>query len=178
MMMPDYAELKPDAETFARVWKRVMPDERLSQIVLHTQEEGAGMIQNVPSVPAREGDDVRLRPVLEALDEGMAGVEAILRRQPGAWPLGDEMRKSAAQFRAAWLLTAGYPWRKGSQGQGSRGELARLLREQYRWELRFAQLCREAEAAVQAEDLREIFPEQAQSGQKRRKMLRHLLGGT
>ena len=145
-MMSDYAELKPDSETFARVWKRVMPDERLSQIVLHTQEEGAGAVQNVPSVPEREGDEVRLRPVLEALDEGVAGVEAILRRQPGAWPLRDEMRKSAAQFRAAWLLAAGQPWRKGSQGQGSRGELTRLLREQYQCELRFSQLCREAEA--------------------------------
>lgn len=178
MMMPDYAELRPDAETFARVWKRVMPDERLSQIVLHTQEEEAGQMQNAPSVLEREGDEVRLRPVLEALDEGMAGVEAILRRQPGAWPLRDEMRKSAAQLRAAWLLAAGRPWRKGSQGQGSRGELARLLREQYQWELRFSQLCREAEAAIRAEDLREIFPEQMQSGKKRRKMLRHLLGGT
>ena len=175
--MADYAELKPDAETFARVWKRVMPDERLSRIVVHTPEEGADLTRNVPSVPEGKGDDIHLRPVLEALDEGLVGVEGILRRQPGAWPLREEMGKSAAQLRAAWLLATGRTWSRADRGQSGPGGLAQLLREQYRWELRFAQLCREAEAAVRAEDLREIFPEQGKSSQRRRKMLRHLLGG-
>ena len=172
----DYQELTPDAETFARVWKRVMPDEQLSQIVVHSPGEQAQPRQKMPAAPAREGDDIRLRPVLEALDEGMAGAEGIVRRQPGAWPLREDLSKSAAQLRAAWMLLTGRKWLPAAGRQGGREGMPRLLREQYLWELRFAQLCREAEAAVQAEDVREIFPEQMASSQRRRKMLRHLMG--
>ena len=51
MTMREYQELTPDAEMFARVWKRVMPDESLSRIVVHTPE---GKTQGKTQLPAEE----------------------------------------------------------------------------------------------------------------------------
>lgn len=183
--MQEYQELTPDAETFARVWKRVMPDESLSQIVVHTpehQEEKKPPVSQPRAAraevqPTQEGDEARLRRLLETLDEGGQGVGEILRRQPGAWPLREDLNKSAAQIRAAWLLLTGRRWNPCRQGRGRRDSLPRVLRDQYVWEIRFSQLCREAGAAMEREDLREIFPEQEEASRRRRRMLRHLLAG-
>lgn len=177
--MQDYPNLTPDAETFARVWKRVMPDESLSQIVVHAPEEhGQGEVEKPPvNKTGVIGDEERLRGVLEAMDEGMMLTGEIFRRQPGAWPLRENLRTSAAQLRAAWQLLTGRRWRGAGALPSGRESFQRILREQYLWEIRFSQLCREAGEQMRAEDLREIFPEQEEASRKRRRMVRHLLGG-
>lgn len=175
--MQEYPNLTPDAETFARVWKRVMPDESMSRIVVHPPEGK----QDEPEpfqTPRRAGDEELLRQMLEVLDEGVAGVEEIARRQPGAWPLRENLNRSAAQLRAAWLLLTGRRWSRSRAGQGKRVTMPQLLRDQYLWELRFSRLCRETGEIMEREDIREIFPEQEGGSMGRRRMLRHLLAQT
>lgn len=188
--MQDYQELTPDAETFRRVWQRVMPDAEHSPIVVHSpgKEQGKQRAASVPPRPQPQpqpqpkpeepaGDESGLRKLLQELDEGLGTVAAIVRRQPGAWPLRDSIRKSAAQVRAAWFLLTGRRWNR-PQGMGQGGELGALLRRQYVWEIRFSQLCRELEQTLQAGDLREILPELEGESRRRRSMIRSLLGRT
>lgn len=177
--MQDYPNLTPDAETFARVWKRVMPDESLSQIVVHSPEEHKQREQQSPAAneAGTMGDEERLRGLMEAMDEGMMLTGEIFRRQPGAWPLRENLRTSAAQLRAAWQLLTGRRWRDAGAMTSGREQFQRILREQYLWEIRFSQLCREAGEQMRAEDLREIFPEQEDASRRRRRMVRHLLAG-
>ena len=174
--MQDYQELVPDAELFARVWKRVMPDESMSPIEVH-RPEGHVPKEKGPAVPPKPGRDDRawLREVLEEMEAGLARGGDILRRDPGAWPLEENMRKSAAQLRAAWLLLTGERWRGRPAPRPHRGSMEDLLREQYLWELRFSGLCRQAGEGMKRSDAAEIMPEQERESMKRRRMLRHML---
>lgn len=176
--MQEYEQLVPDAEMFARVWKRVMPDESGSPIVVHPpeRERKEPKPPQTPPPPVKE-DREWLREMLTEMDEGSARVGEILRRDPGAWPLGDSMRKSAAQLRAAWFLLTGERWRSAGRGQPSGGSMEGLLREQYLRELRFSELCRQAAGHLRHGDLAEILSEQEAASGRRRRMLRHMLAG-
>lgn len=182
--MKEYQELAPDEETFRRVWKRVMPDENLSQIVVHSPKENNGKGPTPepalpsPQPPASGGDEQRLRQVLETLDEGLMGAGGILRRQPGAYPLWDSLRRSAAQAQAAWFLLTGARWPARRQRAGNRERPGAVLRRQYVWEIQFSQLCREMGRAMEAEDIREIFPDMEEETRRRRAMIRNLLVST
>lgn len=182
--MQEFQELAPDQETFARVWKRVMPDESVSPIVVHQPPKG----QNRPARPRPTpqpgpepipepvaGDEQLLRRLLESVEEGLAGAGEILRRQPGARPLLESLRGSAGQLRAAWFLLTGRRWQPGRMNQSGGGELSALLRRQYIWEIDFSHLARETGRAVQAEDVREIFPELEEQSARRRGMIRRML---
>ena len=168
--MQDYQELVPDAELFARVWKRVMPDESMSPIEVHRPEKG-------PAEPPKPERDDRewLREVLEEMEAGHGRAGAILRRDPGAWPLEENTRKSMAQLRAAWLLLTGERWRSRGDGRSYRGSMENLLREQFLWELRLSALCRQAGEELKGAEAAEIMPEQEMGSLKRRRMLRHML---
>lgn len=174
--MQDYQELVPDAELFARVWKRVMPDESMSLIEVH-RPEGHAPKEKGSAVPPKPRRDDRewLREVLEEMEAGLGRAGDILRRDPGAWPLEENMRKSAAQLRAAWLLLTGERWRSRAEGRPYRGSMENLLREQYLWELRLSGLCRQAGEELKSADGAEIMPEQESESRKRRRMLRHML---
>ena len=174
--MQEYEQLVPDVETFARVWKRVMPDENMSPIVVH-HPPAAKQLNPVPPPPKPEPrhDEVRLRELLEQMEEGMAGVDEILRRDGGAWPLRESIQKSAAQLRAAWMLLTGRRWQGGRKRYPVPGRMEALLREQYLWELRFAQLCKEAAEQINAADAAEIMHGQEEASRRRRTMLRHML---
>ena len=172
--MQDYEELVPDAEMFARVWKRVMPDEEASPIVVHRSGERR-MQTPPPRQPDGLGDEARLRELLEQMDEGMARGREILRRDRGAWPLKESLDRSAAQLRAAWMLYTGDRWRSAMRSMPVPGRMDTLLREQYLWELRFSQLCREAGEKLTGADMAEIMPEQEKDSGRRRRMLRHML---
>ena len=84
MTMREYQELTPDAEMFARVWKRVMPDESLSRIVVHTQE-GKTQSELQPTVAEvmRSGipkERELLREVLEEMEAVRRGAHCAGRR--------------------------------------------------------------------------------------------------
>ena len=173
--MQEYEQLVPDAEMFARVWKRVMPDESMSPIVVHPP----GATEPPKPLSAEQGSRegrVWLGEILEELDEGNIRAAEILRRDPGAWPLRDSMQKSAAQLRAAWLLLTGTRWKSRGSRYPTGGSTEKLLREQYLWEVRFSDLCRRAGKALQGADPAEIMPEQERESGRRRRMLRHMLG--
>ena len=178
--MLEYQELMPDAELFARVWKRVMPDERLSHIVVHTPEEQTAQ-RNLTSPTAESPKPVvpdereLLAEVLEQMESVRRGVEEILRRDPGAWPLGESVRKSMPQLRAAWLILTGERRKGKNIRQTATGSMETLLREQYRRELCFSERCRQLEELLGGTDVSEIMAEQRQESGRRRRMLRHML---
>ena len=176
--MQEYQQLVPDAEMFARVWKRVMPDENGSPIVVHPpeRERKEAKPPQTPPPPVRE-DGAWLREMLTEMDEGSVRVGEILRRDPGAWPLGDSMRKSTAQLKAAWFLLKGERWRSTGRRQPFGGSMEALIREQYLRELRFSELCRQAEEQLRRGDGAEIVSEQEEASVRRRRMLRHMLAG-
>jgi hypothetical protein len=176
--MQEYQQLVPDAEMFARVWKRVMPDESGSPIVVHPPE-GERKEPKPPRTPPKPVKEERewLREVLAEMEEGAARVGEILRRDPGAWPLRDSMGKSAAQLKAAWFLLTGERWRNAGRRQPVGGSMEALLREQYLRELRFSELCRQAGEHLRRGDLAEIMSEQEDASSRRRRMLRHMLAG-
>lgn len=174
--MQEYQQLVPDAEMFARVWKRVMPDESGSPIVVHPPE-GERKEPKPPQSPPKPVKEERewLREMLTEMEAGSARLGEILRRDPGAWPLGDSMGKSTAQLKGAWFLLTGERWRNTGRRQSVGGSMEALLREQYLRELRFSELCREAEEHLRRGDLAEIVSEQEAASSRRRRMLRHML---
>ena len=174
--MQEYQQLVPDAELFARVWKRVMPDESAGPIVVHQPGGQKQEPPQPPSPPVRE-DRGWLREVLEEMDGCAVGVGEILRRDPGAWPLGESVRKSAAQLKAAWFLLTGERWKSPARRGAISGSMENLLREQYVRELRLSELCRQAGEHLQRGDVAEIMPEQEAASNRRRRMLRHMLAG-
>ena len=177
MTMREYQELTPDAEMFARVWKRVMPDESLSRIVVHTPEGKTQLPAEEILRPDIQKEQELLRGVLEAIEAVRRGAGEILRRDPGAWPLGESVRESTAQFRAAWLLLTGEHKRGGNVLPPISGSMESLLRGQYARELRLSELCRELEEMLKGTDLEEVPAEQRRESGRRRRMLRHMLAG-
>ena len=182
MTMQEYEQLVPDAEMFARVWKRVMPDEKSSCIVVHQPKEKGGRRppvppKEVPPEPRCREDRAWLREAMEEMEAGIFRAGEILRRDPGAWPLGESMGRSAAQLKAAWLLLTGERWKNSGRGRGGTGGMENRLREQYLWELRFSELCRRAGENLTRGDMAEIMPEQERESGRRRRMLRHMLAG-
>lgn len=181
MTMREYQELTPDAEMFARVWKRVMPDESLSRIVVHTQE-GKTQSELQPTVAEvmRSGipkERELLREVLEEMEAVRRGAGEILRRDPGAWPLVVSVRESTIQFRAAWLLLTGEHKRSGNVLLPVAGSMESLLRAQYAKELRLSELCRELEEMLKRTEVEEVPAEQRRESGRRRRMLRHMMAG-
>ena len=132
------------------------------------------MLQAVNMNAVRLWDEELLRRMLETLDEGLAVVGIIVRRQPGAWPLLDSLRRSASQARSAWFLMTGRRWESGNRPIRGNTPLGNLLREQYIRELQFSQLCREG-GRSRGEELREISPELERASGRRRGMIRNLL---
>ena len=178
--MQEFQELMPDAETFRRVWQRVMPDERVSPIVVHGPGQGGGTPQmGPPPGPQGQndtgGDEGLLRQMLEELDRSLSGVGSVARRYPMAKGLWDSLNRSAARLRSAWFLLTGRRW-MGRPGEAVRGVPAGvLLREQYVRELELSRLYRAGRQALRREDLKEVLPELEQASLMRREMIRELL---
>ena len=180
--MQDFQELTADEETFRRVWKRVMPDESASPIVVHRPGQGhkppAPPQSRPPQKPKPEEparDEAMLRKLLEGLDGALSRAQAIVRRQPGAWPLLDSVRKSAGETRSAWYLLTGQRWGNRVRESGGNIALSRLLREQYIWEVDFSRQCRDGAQQFREEDLRELMPRLETASRRRRDMIRNLL---
>lgn len=180
--MQDFKELAPDEETFRRVWKRVMPDESASPIVVHRPGQGqrpgtakAPPPNRKPKPEEPVEDEEQLRQMLAELDGALGRVQAIVRRQPGAWPIRDSLHKSAGQARSAWFLLTGRRWGNMVRESGGNPPLGRLLREQYIWELDFSKRCRDMGERFQGEDLRELMPRLEMASRRRREMIRNLL---
>ena len=180
--MQEYQELRPDAELFARVWKRVMPDESLSRIEVHTSKVHEGQ-RNMAAqgtdgaAPCGQGERGLLAGVLEEMGAVRRGAEEILRRDPGAWPLSESVKNGAAQLRTAWFLLTGARWVPAARREPLGGKMENLLREQYLSEMRFSGLCRQTAEKLQGSDTAEIMEEQVRESDRRRRMLRHMLAG-
>ena len=173
--MEDFQELMPDEETFRRVWQRVMPDERVSPVVVHRPGE-----QQAPppggSIPQRPGgDEGLLRQMLEETDRGLSGLGTLVRRQPGARGLWESLNGSAAQLRSVWFLLTGRKWSPNMQNTGRNMPVGQLLRGAYLRELELSRLYRMGEQEFRGEDLKELMPELEQEARKRRGMIRTLL---
>lgn len=170
--MQDFQELAPDEETFRRVWKRVMPDESASPIVVHTPGQAA-VSEPPPRMEAQ--DETILREMLVLLEMGLSASELVVRRQPGAWPLKESLQRSAGQAKSVWFLMTGQQWKNRGRQRTENLPQGHLLREQYIRELQFSKLCRENASRAEEEGLREIVPALEAASGRRRKMIRNLL---
>lgn len=176
--MQDFQELMPDAETFRRVWQRVMPDESASPLVVHRpgEQPNGPPPRPMPQPPERPGgDEALLRQMLEEMDRGLLEVGVVVRRQPGARGLWESLNRSVSQLRSAWFLLTGRRWLPRGREPGRNVPTGLLLREQYLRELELSRLYRAGEKEFRAEDLREMMPEQEQESRRRRGMIRTLL---
>ncbi len=182
--MQDIQELAPDEETFRRVWQRVMPDESISPIVVHrpgpgqpsqrpTQRPPQRPPENRPDGPER--DERLIRQMLEELENAMARMGAVVRRQPRARPIWESLNRSAARLRTLWYLITGDRWVVRPRRETFSAPVDRLLREQYLWEISFSRLCREGMEKQREEETRELMPELEQASRRRRGMIRNLL---
>lgn len=182
--MQELQELMPDEETFRRVWRRVMPDEKNSPIVVHPPgPKQRPQTQNQPrqrtEAPEQpEEDQELLRRMLEMLDDGVGSAAVIVHRQPGAWPLQDSLRKSAVQARSAWFLMTGRRWEGRPRPADRNMRQGWLLREQYIREVEFSRLCRDGAQHSRGEAVREISPGLEAASRRRREMIRNLLTRT
>lgn len=172
----EYQQLTPDAETFRRVWKRVMPDESLSPIAVHTSPRGRTAPPPTPCAPEPEGEEELLRAMLENLEEGTAGAGELLRRAPMARPLVQSLNASLRRARSAWFLLTGRRWEGKRRTVNANRPLGALLREQYLRELELSRLCRETEKN-RSQALREAAAELEEESRRRRGMIRNLLTG-
>lgn len=176
--MEEFQTLMPDRETFLRVWKRVMPDDSESPIAISPPAAGPARPPKQPPRPPERPRGLEWEELLQTMDEGMAGAHEIVRRLPGARPMLENLWGSARQVRSAYFLQTGRRWREQvPQGMG-REPIRVMLRRQYVWEIRWADLCRRAAKEMETEDVREIFPELERQSKARRGMIRNLLAGT
>ena len=173
----DYQPLTPDAEVFARVWSRVMPDAEAGPIALNRPGQQPQPPQPQPGPPTPRGDEEILRQLLEQMDTGLAGGMELARRDRRAAPILESLRRSARQLRTAWFLLTGQRWREGPPPRGGREELPALIRRQYRWEVGFSGQCQQAGHTLRGEDLRELMPGLEAASVGRRGMLRRLAEG-
>ena len=123
----------PDGETFARVWKRVMPEPDGSPIRLRVPEDASAL--------NRGG-----APTLTALAEGLFQSASALRRQAGrGGPMGRTLSAlSAAQRQSLRRLTALLYLRTDTPTlPSSTAEAPNALSDFLRWDYR---LCRRLEA--------------------------------
>jgi len=168
--LQEFQQLMPDEETFRRVWKRVMPEDQNSPIVLRQPEpRGEEVMEPV-------GEETLLRQILEELDGGMRRTAAIASLEPGGRGLWESVRRSAAQARSAWFLLTGQRWQSRSRPSGRRTPKEHLMREQYLWEVNFSRLCRDGRRSGE-ETAEEILPELERESRRRRGMIRNLLAG-
>jgi hypothetical protein len=175
----EFQELMPDEETFRRVWQRVMPDERVSPIVVHGPGQG-GAGPQIPSPPRPQGqgtggDEGLLRQMLEELDRSLSAIGGIVRRYPGAKGLWESLNRSASRLRSAWFLLTGRRWMGRPGDTGRNVPPGSLLREQYVRELELSRLYRAGRQEFRGEDLKEILPELEKASLRRREMIRGLL---
>ena len=175
--MQEFQELVPDEETFRRVWQRVMGDREDSPIAIRRPERGPRPPERPrpPQRPDPDGDEGMLRQILEELDGATGRVMAIARRQQGARALADSLRRGLARARSAWFLLTGRRWESRPAQTLPMRPVGELLREQYLWELNFANLCREAARRGRSEEVRELGQELEQESRRRRGMIRNLL---
>ena len=177
--MEDFQELMPDEEMFRRVWRRVMPDESISPVVLRRPGEPPN--RPVPPRPDPQrperpaGDEGLLRQMLEETDRGLFALSGALRRQPGVRGVWESLNDSAAQLRSAWFLLTGRRWRPDARDSGRIMPVGQLLREQYLRELELSRLYRMGEREFRGEDLKELMPELDLASRQRRGMIRRLL---
>jgi hypothetical protein len=175
----EFQELMPDEETFRLVWQRVMPDERVSPIVVHKPGQQPEQRQPMPPAPPRpehpNGDERLLREMLEEMDRGLGAARVLVRRQGGR-ALWESLNTSAAHLRSAWFLLTGRRWMPRMGEIGRVVPDGQLLREQYLRELELSRLYRTAAGEFRAEDLVEMLPELEQASRRRRGMIRMMLG--
>lgn len=170
--MEEFQTLMPDRETFLRVWKRVMPDDSVSPIAIAPPPPPE--VRRAEN-PVRGNKAPGWEQLLSVMDEGLAGGMELARRWPGTGPVLDSLRSSARQIRGAYFLQSGRHWPGSGRTERVREPIPTLLRQQYIWEIRWSDLCRQAEEGMERKDEREVLGELEEQSAKRRRMLRNLL---
>lgn len=166
----------PDWETFQRVWKRVMPDEKNSPIQVaplperekkasHTTQESKPQI-------------VELEELLKQVCAGVSRVEGTAGRK-GTLPVWTLLYRQRAQnlrqLSALYFLQTGKRYACPRTYRGERMEMDRMLRQEYLWEERWAQNCTRWGEGTSREEERRLSRELFQQAVQRQKKIRQAL---
>lgn len=171
----------PDWETFQRVWKRVMPEEKNSpiQVALPPEQQknnGCAASENRPQ-------NVELEELIKQLCAGISRVEGLAGRA-GVLPIWTLLYRQRAQnlrqLSTLYFLRTGKRYACPRTHSGERVEVDQMLRREYLWEERWLQYCtgwgegtpREEERRLS----RELFQQAVQRQQKIRQVLERLGG--
>lgn len=191
-----------DPEVFARVWRRVMPEEEQSPIALGAArreeqsrpEEEREARQEAPlqEEPPQEeelpclGEQSQVYvPLLEERMEqahwGGQSYQALTRRMQGAAGrqvsiLAAEQQRYVRQLGAVYFLLTGRRWQSGVRAVLPQGTPAGILREMFAWEQR----TRRAYDKIQTEDpcLSALFQELSGEAQLHMDAIRRILERT
>lgn len=187
-----------DANTFQRVWNRVMPDQSLSPIEMDTIEpvqpaQPEQPLQpdqpEVPELPPAV--QVQLLPdLMDQLCAAWQRSQCLVRQTTGSVNrtfanAAEEQRRGLKRLSAAWFLQSGQWYTPGRNpgtgsrtGQGRVSGLSNVLRERYLWERQWEQTCRQAAQNAQDEALRSLLNCLAQEAAGRASQIRGLLEQT
>lgn len=171
----------PDWETFQRVWKRVMPDEKNSPIQVAAPPEGRGKKEH--TIPENTTQTVELEEMMKQLCTGVNRVEKLADRA-GSLPvwafLYRQRAKNLRQLATLYFLRTGKHYACPRKHSGERMETDRMLRREYLWEEHWVQQCSAwGKQTVREEEQRlsrELLQQAGQRQQKIRQALEHLGG--
>ena len=166
----------PDWETFQRVWKRVMPDEKNSLIQVAPPPKG----KENEDRPAggRKTQTVQLEELLKQICAGVKRVEGVAGRT-GALPVWSALYRQRAQnlrqLGALYFLRTGKRYTCPQMHSGERMEIDQMLRREYLWEERWVQYCAEWGKETPREEERRLSRELVQQAVQRQQRIRQAL---
>ncbi|WP_209341115.1 rubrerythrin [Flavonifractor sp. AGMB03687] len=184
-----------DREVFARVWKRVMPDQREDcpfEVVEAAQQTLPAVV--VPDPPAAEEEEgtVCLGPasavhgpqLQQYIDQELAAhrcCQMLARRVPGNGgrmlaTLAAEQRRRAKRLSTAYFLISGVRyWPADRSGSPVNGPVTALLREQFQAKQGYAACYRAAAAGTADPCLEALFHESADEAEAHAWVIRNVL---
>ena len=166
----------PDWETFQRVWKRVMPDEKHSLIQVAEQpkkQNGTGH-----TTQEREPEAVNLEELLRQLCAGVNRVERLAGRTGmlPIWTLLYRQRsQNLKQLSTLYFLQTGKRYACPRIHNTERMEMDRMLRREYLWEERWGQYCAGWGEQITGKEVQRVSRELCQQAAQRQQKIRQAL---
>ena len=169
-----------DPAVFRRVWARVMADGHSSPIALTPEKPKQNANRPPVSAPTPKptAEEEALRRLMDLAQEGIAADTLLARRgnqtKPLA-PLANDHRRAMKKLAAAYFLMTGGHYQPDSPPPARSAAFPQMLREQFQWEQRWTQACRQAETTGDDPAFRELCRELAGDGMAHCRLIRGIL---
>lgn len=191
-VMPEFATM-PDAETFRRVWNRVMPDDSVSPIAFNIPEASTTQtVECTSQNPVQQGATTKTEEkewtMVDALEQllqeiclgvwmtvgmasqyGVHSIWGILHRQ---------RRQGQRKLEILYFLQTGGSYTCQPISVCPCGTMQQRLRQQYIWERDWEQHCKQCAERIRERELQELCGELETQSEQRRQRIRQTLEGT